>query len=774
MIIPVSLSAQENHSKITQTIRGVVRDEASAAPIPYATVHIPAIFGKGVTTNEQGEFELKNVPLGRHNVEVSIIGYETVTLREILVTSAKEVFLDVRMKEQITVLGHVVVRPRVNKEEPINPTATAGARMLSMEEANRYAGGADDPARLVTAFPGISSGLSHNGISIHGNSPEMLQWKLEGVEIPNPNHYADVSTFGGGIMSSLSSNVMGNSDFFSGAFPAEYGNAVSGVFDMRMRNGNSYNFEHTAQLGLMGIDLASEGPLSKKHISSYLINYRYSTMGLITKLGINGDLGGVFDYQDLNFKLNFPTKAGTFSLWATGLIDKFQDDNPKDPADWIHNGDNMTLETEQYMGAAGLSHHIRIGSKGYLKTTLAATYYSHQVDEQSIAGDLSRTDYSDMFRRKTNFILTSAYNHKFGAVHTNRTGLTYTRLVYKMDLQMSPFEGQPMETLSKGDGQTDLINVYSNSTLNLSNRLTANVGINGQFLTLNNSWSVEPRVGLKYLAGNRSTFALAYGLHSRMENVDLYYVRTATSATKPVNTDLGFTKAHHILFTYSYKTNENTVLRIEPFYQHLFDIPVEKGTSFSTINREHYWVEKALVNEGVGRNYGLDLTLEQYLNKGFYYMVTASVFDSKYKGGDGIWHNTRYNRNYIVNALAGKEWTVGRARKNTLNVNVKFTFQGGERHTPIDLAATEADPDKDIQYDETRAFSLQYDPMFITNLGASYRINRPKAAYEIGLAFINLTGTKERYGFHYNHITNGIEENYGTSGFKNVYFRVNF
>lgn len=294
-----------------QTIRGMVVDGDSKYPIPYATVRLSDKEGMGTTTDSLGRFTIPQVPVGRHTVEAAFMGYEPGIFREILVTSAKEVYLEIPLKESVNELSEVVVRARTNKEEAMNKMATTGARMLSVEEASRYAGGFDDPARLVSAFAGVAPSVSSNGISIHGNAPHLLQWRLEDVEIPNPNHFADIATLGGGILSSLSSQVLGNSDFFTGAFPAEYGNAVSGVFDMKLRNGNNQKNENTIQVGIMGIDVASEGPLSKKHKASYIFNYRYSTTGLL-----NLD-GGTMDYQDLNFKLNFPTKmAGIFSVWG--------------------------------------------------------------------------------------------------------------------------------------------------------------------------------------------------------------------------------------------------------------------------------------------------------------------------------------------------------------------------------------------------------------------------------------------------------------------------
>ena len=670
----------ERKGRPVQTIRGMVVDGDSKYPIPYATVRLSDKAGMGTTTDSLGRFIIPQVPVGRHTIEAAFMGYEPGLFREILVTSAKEVYLEIPLKESVNELSEVVVRARTNKEEAMNKMATTGARMLSVEEASRYAGGFDDPARLVSAFAGVAPSVSSNGISIHGNAPHLLQWRLEDVEIPNPNHFADIATLGGGILSSLSSQVLGNSDFFTGAFPAEYGNAVSGVFDMKLRNGNNQKNENTIQVGIMGIDVASEGPLSKKHKASYIFNYRYSTTGLL-----NLD-GGTMDYQDLNFKLNFPTqKAGTFSVWGTSLVDKFKSDMERNPEKWEYWGDRSESRDKQYMAAGGISHRYFFNSDASLKTTVAATYSQLDGGASMFNHALESTPYMDLESKHTNLIVTSTYNRKFSNRFTNKTGFTYTVMFYDMNLSIAPYEAQVLETVSQGDGNTSLLSVYNSSSVGLSDRWTLNAGIYGQYLTLNNKWSVEPRAGLKWQASPKATFALAYGMYSRMEKMDVYFVKTKNTGSQSVNKNLDFTKAQHIMLSFSYKITDRMNLKIEPYVQFLHDVPVMADSSYSVLNRSDFYVEDALINKGRGRNIGIDITLERFLEKGLYYMVSGSLFDSRYRGGDGVWYDTKFNRNYVINGLIGKEWMLGRNRENILSVNLKLTLQGGDRYSPIDV-----------------------------------------------------------------------------------------
>lgn len=758
-------------SKITQNIQGVVTDRSSGAPLSYVTVVLPDSPQIGTTTNNNGEFILKDVPVGRHDLKASFIGFDTFVVKEVLLTSSKEAYVEIQLTESTNQLEEVVVTVQTQKEQPLNNMALSGARMLSVEEASRYAGGMDDPARLVSSFAGVAPSVGNNGISVHGNAPNLLQWRLEDVEIPTPNHFADINTLGGGLLSSLSSHVLGNSDFFTGAFPAEYNNAVSGVFDMKLRNGNSRKYQHTFQAGLLGIDFASEGPFSKKGNASYIFNYRYSTTGLLSKIS---DMDQTLDFQDFNFKVNLPTKhAGIFSLWGTALKDKFEADMDE-PEDWDYMDDAKGSNMEQTSAATGLSHRYFFDNNTQLKTTVAMTYSDSKAWEDFYDTDMNSTPATHFKNRFTNLVLTSSLNKKYSARHTNKTGFTVTNMRYNMDMQIAPFYTEPLETISKGKGNTNLVSAYTSSLFNFSDKVSATLGVSGQWLTLNDSWTVEPRAAIKWQASSRSSWGLAYGLHSRMEKMDVYYVKTAATGDELVNKDLGFTKTHHFSLSYNFKISDNMNLRVEPYFQYLYDVPVIADSSYSILNRRMGYTEDALVNKGKGRNYGIDITLEKYMTRGMYYMVTASVFNSEYRGGDGVWYDTRFNRNYIINGLIGKEWTFGRNNQNVLGVNLKLTLQGGDRYSPVDEQATLAHPDKETQYDESRAYSQQLSPIFLANYTISYRMNRKHVSHEIAVKGLNATGYKEYFGHEYNLKTGVIEPRRLKNSLFNIVYKLDF
>ncbi|MCC7443304.1 MAG: carboxypeptidase-like regulatory domain-containing protein [Saprospiraceae bacterium] len=752
----------------TQTIRGTIIDESSNLPLPFVSIGIQNSTSD-TFSDSLGNFILHNVGIGRYNIVAALLGYEPVIIKEIQVTSAKEVVLNITMKENSNLLGEVIIKPKINKERPLNTMATVSARMLSVEEAKRFAGGFDDPARLVSAFAGVSGNVSNNAIVVRGNSPQSFQWKLEGIEVSNPNHFADLSAFGGGGLTALSTQLLANSDFFSGAMPAEYSNALSGVFDIFMRNGNNQKHEHTFQLGAIGLDAASEGPISKTKRSSYIFNFRYSTLGLVAPLLPENAAGTT--YQDLAFKLNFPTnKAGTFSVWALGLQDH-SDANAKDSiTTWKYDTDRENQDVNQFMGVLGITHKVILNNKQYLKSTFATAANGLDLHTDRLDSNRVISPYNIIRNKYFNFITTSMINTKLNANHTNKSGFTITNMHYKILLENASTTPS-IQSLVDENGNSNLVSAFSNSMLQLSNKLTLNIGLTGQWFTYNNAWSLEPRAGIRFNTTQFQTWSFAYGLHSRLERLNYYFIKNDWN--QYINKDLGFSKAHHLILGYDLSTSDYTHLKIETYYQYLYDIPVIENTSFSLINQQNEWFfDKILLNKGKGRNYGMDITFEKYISNGYYYLATASIFNSQYSGGDKIWRNTRYNRKYAFNLLYGKEWLIGYKQNKILGLNVRLNYQGGDHYTPVDYVQSTLV--HDVIFDETNAFSQQYTPSVTVHFTASYKINKVKTSHEFALKIINLNQYKEYAGFRYNHQTQTVDLNRELTFIPNLSYSVEF
>ena len=766
-----TLSFSQN---VTQEVKGKVLDAITQEPIIGANIVLldsdPLI---GTITDLNGSFILANVPVGRQNFTFSMLGYKTYAIDEYLVTSGKQVVFTILLEEETTQLNEIVLVSKRPKDQPINTMATISSRQFTVEETERFAGGLNDPARLVSSFAGVvTPSISNNGISVRGNSPSGLLWRIEGVEVPSPNHFADLEIAGSGALTALSSQVMGNSDFFVGAFPAEYGNATSGVFDINMRSGNSTEREYTLQAGILGLDFATEGPFKKGKDATYLMNYRYSTLALIG--AFLPDNAGVLKYQDLSYKIKLPTKgSGTFSLWGLGAYDAV-DTEALEADEWESKEDREDSQLSQYVFASGLNHNIKINSKSYLKSALAFSGNGLSFEEQLVDTDLQRLPQSDAQQNNYKLTLQSSLSTHFSPSHFNRTGLYVNWLGYDLDINDGlESNGTSLTNIVNEKGRSLSYQFFSQSRIRLSESLLLNTGFHAQYFQLNKDLSIEPRIALKYQLNAKQNLALAYGLHSRTEALPIYFIND--NGNQP-NKDLKLMKSNHFVFSYNLMLNDHLKISLEPYYQSLTNVPVAPTGYVSTLNIQNsLFFDDVLVSTGKGRNMGVDFSLESYLHEGFYYMLSASLFDSKYTANDGIERNTRFNKNYAFNALIGKEWQVGRNKNNLLSANIRFNYLGGNRVEAID--AQRSIDQQEVIYGETDgelSFAKKYKDLPITSLSVSYRKNKPKHSSVWSLQVLNSSQAEEYDKDIFNLNTGAIETKYSQTVIPSLSYKIEF
>jgi hypothetical protein len=745
------ISFSANSQTLTQVIKGKVYDNETQVSLPGSNVVIlgtnPLL---GTATDKDGNYKIPGVPLGRYSIQISFLGYDPLIIPEIQVTSGKEVVINAALKQSLTQMDEVTVKAHSRKDIPLNTMASISARTFTVEETKRYAGGLDDPARMVSAFAGVTVGnIQDNAIVIRGNSPKGVSWRLEGVEIPNPSHLPGGNVAGGGFVTIFSSQLLSNSDFFTGAFPAEYGNALAGVFDMKLRNGNSEKREHTFQIGVLGIDAASEGPFKKDGQATYLFNYRYSTFGLLCNLGIIPS-DQIPKYQDLSFKLNFPTqKAGTFSLWGIGGIDNNIEPVDKDSTKWESNWDRKYYDWNVFTGACGISHKYLFGNKALINTTIAASGVENLYTQTRLNDQLvERPD--EKFLDKSGKITFNSYmNYKQSAWLSIKTGFNYDFLLYNLNLN-STIDDVPetYQNFVDEKGQSSFIQYYVQAKYTLFDHFSINPGININYFALNKKFSFDPRFGIRWEFVPKHALSFGYGKHSQMEELRIYLVRREENGkTSFPNRNLRLSQAQHFVLGYDWSINDNLRLKVEPYFQYLYDIPGTSDGSYSMINFKQDWsFRDSLGNNNYGKNMGIDLTLERFLCKNFYYLVTVSIFDSKFKGDSGAWHNTRYNKNYAMNLLFGKEFYL--KKNKVLGLNARFNYIGGERHSPIMMSESLA-AKREI-YDESKPFTQQDPATYYLDFTFSYRINRSRYSSVWSFQVKNALGSPIQEGYYYN------------------------
>lgn len=767
----------------TQVVRGTVFDAVSQSPIPGASILILGTEPlKGAVTDADGKFRITGVSAGRYDLKVSSMGYKERLLPNIVVTTGKEVVLELGIEENIQGLEEVVVST-TKKNETNNDLVTVSGRSFFMEEVNRYAGGRSDPARLAANFAGVSSpDDSRNDLVIRGNSPVGVLWRIEGLNIPNPNHFSTIGTTGGPV-SAINPNVLKNSDFFTSAFPAEYGNANAGVFDLGFRNGNTETYEHTIQLGaLTGLEAMTEGPINKSKGSSYLIAYRYSFTGLAQQIGLPIGTTATPFYQDVSFKINSGTgKLGKFTLF--GLAGKSNIEflhDEIDSTDLFADPSRDSYFTSN-LALVGLRHFIKAGPRSYFNTVIGTSYASSDYAEDTISSINDATTRTlENNTKRIHYVLNTSYNSKISPRFFVKTGVIAEVMSLYLFYRARNYTPDWVEIWDTDD-LTTLFQAYAHAKYSLNEKLTFNLGLHTQYLALNGSRSVEPRLGIKYQLNNKHAFSAAYGLHSQTQPTDVYFYRTqnADGSYTQSNTNLDFTRSHHAVIGYDYYPSADWRIKAETYYQYLNNVPVTiQASSFSMLNAGASFQPNEvgdLINAGSGDNYGIELTIEKFFSRGYYGMFTGSLYESAYKGSNGLEYNTAFNGNYVYNVLAGKEIKVGKSKRNAISLDVKFTQAGGRYYTPVDQAASQA-AGQEVLMGDAYAYSERYPDFLRLDVKVGYSFNSSKHKLSQGVYFDiqNVTNHKNVFAQRYNTVTGTVNTAYQIGFFPNFLYKIQF
>ncbi len=772
IIITPKQEQKENKLKtLRQTIRGQVIDEESKLPLIGVTVMIenstPLI---GATTNIDGNFRIENVPVGRINLQLSYIGYEQKVIPNIVVNSAKEVVLKLTLHENATKMEEVTVVAQMDKGTPINDMALVSARSISPEESNRYAGPFNDPTRIMSNYAGIATTQDgSNDIIVRGNSPKYIQWRLEGVQITNPNHFANQSGIGTGGISALNNNLLATSDFYTSAFTAEYGDVLSGVYDIKLRSGNNERFEGVFGVGIMGTDITLEGPLKKGYTGSYLVNYRYSTITLISNLGLV-DRSGVTIFQDGAFKIMLPSdKLGTFSIFGLGGYSGFDLENMSGLEAMGSPGHSAQLSTlskdhstRSYLFNTGINHSINLSQKTYLNTSVVYSTDGINDNVQARAISSARAQgssyqYFDGDLSKSTYRGAVTFHYKINNQHKLQAGFKYAHFSYDYFQQLQKDTVSAQVVLADFNEQMSTLRNFINWKFQAFGKLTFIAGLHQMNEFYNKNRTLEPRFAMSWELNPSIDLTLGYGKHSTMESVHNYFAKVANdqgTVTEP-NRNLGLLKADHYTLAIEKRFRPDLKAKLGLYYQWLYDLPVanEDTSYYATLNERIDYEYVHLVNEGKGKNYGVELTIEKFFNNSYYFLINMSLFQSKYKTLENRWRNTQYNSQYIANILAGKEFlNLGRKDNQALTINLKVFVGGGRKIIPLrrdDQGHLNVDPANDRYWDYEKAYESSLEDLYQIDLSMSYKWNKLKTTHEFYLNIYDITGVKGRISEYY-------------------------
>lgn len=755
-----------------QTVRGHIVDKDTKMPLIGVAVVIMNINPvKSTITNRDGYYMIQNVPVGRQTLMISYLGYKTVTLDNVLLLSAKEKILDIELEESVEEIEEVIVSAYARKENALNSMAIVGARSFSTEETEKYAGSWGDPSRMAMNFAGIvMASDERNDIIIRGNSPTALIWQLEGVPIPSPNHFDNLGANGGPV-SILNNNTLSRSDFFTGAFPAEYGNGYSGVFDLRMRNGNDDKYEFTIQSGFAGYELGVEGPIFRRNKSSFVVNYRYSMLGLVDNLLWIGELP---HYQDISYKVNIPYKKGNISLFGFGGASYivFTNDITGEDLQWNWTVDEKDASNTWFSGIKNThfitnNTHIVNAFTYSIRSPMGDMKYSRNGEQ---VGKIIEED-DDEFKYTYSFKLISKLNRKNmvkSGIRLDKTDVSsvnydnYIRNDSIIHEKLFEYHHYNIFTL----------NAFIDFQHKFTDRISLNTGIHYQHFFLNNTKSFEPRMGLKFQYSEKGKVGLVYGNHCMVQ--PLYYYLQSNGAENNLNENLDFTRSHQYVLGHDYSFSKNLRMKVELYYQDLYDIPVHMSDgTFSLINYgysdEMVWSD-SLVNKGTGDNFGIDITFEKFLSDGYYFLITGSLFNSTYRGSDGVKRNTRYNGNYVFNALGGYEFKIG--KNSLMDFNIRCVYAGGMRYIPIDLDRSRELGYPYYLYDQ--GYDDQLNNYFRLDFRTGFVFQQRRLTHEIAFEITNITNHKNEFTRIYDESADNIVSEYQQGFFPMGMYRLSF
>jgi hypothetical protein len=750
-----------------QHVKGKVVDAASGVPVSELNVKLEGDETFAGQTDANGIFDIQ-VLVGRYKISFSHTGYET-RVMELLVIAGKESVINLNLRSSVRELQAVEITSASSDVE------TPGQRSLTIEKTLRIPANFFDPVRVATAYPGVVAANDQgNSIIVRGNSPNGLLWRLNGLNIVNPNHLSNAGTFSdkpmanGGGTNILSAQMLGKTDFYTGAIPVSQGNTLSGVIDMELRDGNKTKKEYTAQASLIGLDIAAEGPLGKNQQTSFLANYRYSTVGLLSQMGI--DFGGEsIAFQDLSFHLNTVGKnGGELSFFGFGGMSKNEFDSPA-VAEWEEDKDRFNIDYESATYAVGLNYKQSLG-KGKL---FVAFGYSSS-DQQRNSSPSMENDPTVAFWMYNDYqLINSAFSSQVKYEMPFSKSLSWEIGVMTDYLSNEITSKEEYGCLSCSfrttrdlDEKTEgvLLQPFTSLDITLGSLISAKAGIRYVSFSYNNSTSIEPRIQFDINTSSRSSLQLSYSLTSQTQLPQVY--------AAVGNHDLGLTKSHHFDMGFNKRFSNDLQIQSTVFFQHLFDVPVESvASNFSVINLLEGFAPAMLVNAGGGDNYGVDMTVEKQFFRKNYFLIGGSYYESKYAGSNGIWRDSRFNGNYTASVIHGKEWSKPEKRR-AIGLNTRILYLGGLRHAPVDVPGS-LDASETV-YNSGEGFSEQFKDYFRIDLRLSFRKNKPNYTRTFAIDIQNLTSQQNEAFMYYDFHQNKVVTKYQLGIIPVLVYRIDF
>lgn len=758
-------------------IRGKVVDVETNQGIIGAAVWVETPDKIGVATDLDGNFKLENIPSGKVTINCSYLGYETYSSSPITLSTGKELVLTIPMNEQIVKTGEVVILG-TKKGRAKNESMVVSSKSFDISETQRFAGSLNDPGRVVLNYPGVQAGQDNdNDVLVRGNSAFGVLWRLEGVDVPNLSHFSRPGSSGGGI-TALAPNLVARSDFSTGAFPAEYGNATSSVFDIKFRKGNNERYEFSANVGILGLNFGAEGPFSKKGKSSFLFNYRYSTLSVLGAMGIHVvDAKTENIYQDASFNINLPTnKKARFNIFGVGGISSEITKANNDVASWDEYDDKLETNFLTNLGVVGVSWTQLLDEKSYIKTVVATAYNDIVDNDDTLSTSGVYSNLRTFEEQRVKIALNSTYNRKINSRFSLKTGISFDQKFYDMNVNELIDSTNTVNQIILENGSTQQAQAFAQLKFKVNDKATLLGGVHANYLFLNNTYSVEPRFSYNQEIGKFHSLSLAYGLNSQALGMGSYFTQETDvlGNSTYVNKDLKMIKSHHLILSYGVTFLKNYHIKIEPYFQYIYDAPVSAdiNSTLYLLNERNGFAEEKMLSEGKGMNYGVDFSFEKYYTKNWFLMTNASVFSSRYQALNGEWYSSHYDNRFGISAMGGKSF-IFKKNSSSLELGLRVQFSGGFRYTPIDEVASN-EQKKIVTVDGDQTYSETLKNYFRPDLRIAYKQNKKKLTWSVSLDLANFVDYENQLRNYYDRDLNAVGWKYQTGLTPVIAFQIDF
>jgi hypothetical protein len=752
----------------TQTIRGRILDAVTNAPIPSASI---VLSGKtdGIASDTEGSFRLEKIAVGRYELTAKCIGYQSITLQNIVLESGKETVLDLKMSASNTVLESLEVSSSTPSLSKLSRPET-----INMETLQRVPANFSDVGRMLTNIAGVASESdAANHFSVRGLSPNAMQWYLEGAEIVNPNHLSnaatqtDRATQNGGGVSIFSTNVVERADFYKGALPTDGGNALGAIVDVHFRVGNDEHQETTLGVGLIGFDFSTEGSFSKKSKASYLINYRYSTVGLLAKMGVPlGDEASAF--QDVSFKMRFPTKKmGIFDVFGMGGISENVFVHKK-RAEWLTQKDSQDITFKNQMGAIGASHLMRLGETKTVWESVVVLS-GLQNSRLSVGYNSAETlvrfyDFKSINRK---LYIKTRLNHQFKAGYLVAGVVIKNEFVDDNDFYQYDYLKNPnSQDSEKSGGQGMFYMPFADFSGNFGEKWSYSVGLRANHFTYINKTSIEPTAVLKRNLRDNESIKLSYSRQSQLMTPSFYFNPFWNSILTRADA-LDFIKSDNVNLTYNKQLTNDVQLTTSlfgQFYSNVYSYQYGNNyESWTLLDNLTPFGDYGLIGiNGKAQTFGIEANIAQNHLKGWFWQFNTTLFDASFREVNATKSRSlEHNNRFIVNAYFGKEWTLGSRQNKFLGFGSRTILRGGN------VQRLNAD---NFNTPELK----QLKPYFRTDVNVYFKKNHRKWSSIVQLDIQNATNQENEQSYYYDRFLNKLTPQYQLGLLPNLSYKISF